>query len=149
MRLVAALDPGGAALRTGAAVLLCVLLWGALAWRRTRQRAVQLGDRFAAASVTASGARATFVVFTSPTCAPCKQALDVVTAVSQRHGGAIGIAALDAASEEALTYGVRSVPTVLLVERSGGVLRTWCDVPSRADVSTAIEEILEAPAATR
>lgn len=84
-----------------------------------------------------------FVVFTSPSCRPCKAALRVVTRAVAAHRGVTEIVTVDAVArpDVALSCDVRSVPTVFLITASGHVVRSWRSVPEEQDALTALRAI--------
>lgn len=79
-----------------------------------------------------------FVVFTAPSCRPCKAALRVVGVAES--DGLIDIRTVDATKrpELATRCAVRALPTVFLVTASGRVLRRWNRVPKEAEVKEAL-----------
>ncbi|MGH2694058.1 MAG: thioredoxin domain-containing protein [Actinomycetota bacterium] len=81
-----------------------------------------------------------FVVFTTPSCRPCKAALKVVDQAAVRTNGMTEVRAVDAMErpELAVRYEVRTIPTVFLITASGHVVRRWRDVPDARDVDDAL-----------
>jgi len=81
-----------------------------------------------------------FIVFTTPSCRPCKAALKVVEEAAARTDEATEVHAVDAMErpELALRYEVRTIPTVFLITASGHVVRRWRDVPDARDVDGAL-----------
>ncbi|MDQ3985078.1 MAG: thioredoxin family protein [Actinomycetota bacterium] len=79
-----------------------------------------------------------FIVFTSPSCRPCKSALRVVREAADQSGGIIEVHAVDSLERQdlATSCNVRSLPTVFLVTASGRVLHRWTAVPPRHEIST-------------
>ena len=132
------LPAAAALLKLGVVVALIAAALVALAIRKRLRARAPAPELFEVLDLPATGTRGTFVVFTSPDCAPCKRALRVVGDVAEAGGGSTAVAAIDAAKDPvAARYGIKSVPTVLLVDRSGRVLRTWRDVPRPADAREA------------
>jgi glutaredoxin len=84
-----------------------------------------------------------FVVFTTPSCRPCKAALRVVETAAERRPGLTEVTTVDAMERSDLTlrYDVRSIPTVFLVTASGHVVQRWRKVPQPAEVETALAAI--------
>ena len=84
-----------------------------------------------------------FVVFTTPSCRPCKAALRVVEAAAAGNRGLTEVTTVDAVqrSDLATRYDVRTVPTVFLITASGHVIRRWRKVPESRDVESALAAI--------
>lgn len=82
------------------------------------------------------------VVFTSPSCRPCKAALQIARGAAQRSPGT-EVRTVDATQRPdlALRYEVRSIPTTFLVTASGHVVRRWRDVPDSGDVEAAVAAV--------
>ncbi|HJR44204.1 MAG TPA: thioredoxin family protein [Actinomycetota bacterium] len=81
-----------------------------------------------------------FVVFTTPSCRPCKAALAVVERAAGNAQGPTEIRTVDATQrpEIAIRYSVRTIPTVFLITASGHVVERWRDVPDPAEVEAAL-----------
>jgi glutaredoxin len=81
-----------------------------------------------------------FVVFTTPTCRPCKAVLRVLDGAVSRSSAPTEIRTVDASArgELANRYHVRTVPTTFLITASGHVVRRWKDVPRPDDVDAAL-----------
>lgn len=84
-----------------------------------------------------------FVVFTTPSCRPCKAALRVVEAAAAGNRGLTEVTTVDALqrSDLATRYDVRTVPTVFLITASGHIIRRWRKVPESRDVESALAAI--------
>lgn len=84
-----------------------------------------------------------FVVFTSPTCAPCKTALRIVQEAAGSSNGLTEVTSVDAhaRADLALRYEVRTVPTVFLITASGHVIERWRDVPDPPSVEAALAQL--------
>ncbi|MEA2434293.1 MAG: thioredoxin 1 [Actinomycetota bacterium] len=84
-----------------------------------------------------------FVVFTTPTCRPCKAVLRVLEGAISRNPAPTEIRTVDASArgELANRYHVRTVPTTFLITASGHVVSRWKDVPTAADVDAALARI--------
>lgn len=81
-----------------------------------------------------------FVVFTTPTCRPCKTAVRVVTDVAATAPGPTEVRTVDATvrPELAIRYEVRTIPTVFLITASGHVVKRWLDVPDPREARAAL-----------
>ena len=81
-----------------------------------------------------------FVVFTTPSCRPCKAALGVVQRAADGASGPTEVRTVDATErpEVAIRYAVRTIPTVFLITASGHVVRRWRDVPDPTEVEVAL-----------
>lgn len=84
-----------------------------------------------------------FVVFTSPSCRPCKSAIQVVGDAIEAAPNPTELVTIDATvhPEVALHHNVRTIPTVFLITASGHVIERWIDVPSRADAVAALSRL--------
>lgn len=84
-----------------------------------------------------------FVVFTTPSCRPCKAALRVVEAAVAEAPGVTEVRTIDAMErpELATKYEVRTIPTVFLITASGHVIRRWREVPEPEDVRVALTAV--------
>jgi glutaredoxin len=84
-----------------------------------------------------------FVVFTTPTCRPCKAVLRVLEGAVSRTPAPTEIRTVDASvrGELANRYHVRTVPTTFLITASGHVVSRWKDVPRPEDVDSALARI--------
>jgi thioredoxin-like negative regulator of GroEL len=85
----------------------------------------------------APGTGPTFVVFTTPTCEPCKAVLRSIDTATQGTGATRTINVRER-SDLALKHGVRSVPTTMLIDGGGRVAHRWTRVPDPDDVRTAL-----------
>ena len=81
-----------------------------------------------------------FVVFTTPTCRPCKAVLRILEGAVERTPAPTEIRTVDASvrGELANRYHVRTVPTTFLITASGHVVDRWRDVPEPRDVDAAL-----------
>ena len=81
-----------------------------------------------------------FVVFTTPACAPCKAALNVVRAAAAKDPGRTEVTTVDALDRHDLAarYDVRAIPTTFLITASGRVVKRWKRVPEPSDVQAAL-----------
>jgi thiol-disulfide isomerase/thioredoxin len=84
-----------------------------------------------------------FVVFTTPSCRPCKAALKVVGGVASKAKGPTEVVAVDATErpEVALAYNVRTIPTVFLITASGHVVKRWREVPDPEDAASLLASV--------
>jgi thiol-disulfide isomerase/thioredoxin len=84
-----------------------------------------------------------FVVFTSPSCTPCRAVLRVVEGAAAATSAPTEVRTVDTTRRHELAerYNIRTVPTTLLITASGHVVARWRDVPRRADVDEALNQI--------
>lgn len=84
-----------------------------------------------------------FVVFTSPSCRPCKSAIQVVTKAMADAPNPTELVTIDATErpEIALHHNVRTIPTVFLITASGHVVERWVDVPTHEGAAEALARI--------
>lgn len=109
-----------------------VLLIGALyaLWRRP--------PRLRSLDLAAIGARGPAIVeFTAPHCPPCRAAMPHLEEASRSSG--VPFLKIDVGDRPDLarTHGIRTVPTIAVVNRSGRVLGTWTRVPANGEVASA------------
>lgn len=84
-----------------------------------------------------------FIVFTSPSCRPCKSAIKVVSDAIAAAPNPTELVTIDATEqpEIALHHNVRSIPTVFLITASGHVIERWVDVPDPQEARAALARI--------
>lgn len=84
-----------------------------------------------------------FVLFSSPSCRPCKAALAVVESVVGKSRGVTEIVQIDATEQPDLAhdYAIRTIPTVFLITASGHVVQRWRSVPDPAEAEAALASI--------
>lgn len=86
-----------------------------------------------------------FVVFTTPTCRPCKAVLRRIHDAVRDGASATPteVRTVDATErrELALRYEVCTVPTTFLITASGHVVERWRDVPEPADLRSAMSRL--------
>lgn len=84
-----------------------------------------------------------FVVFTTPSCRPCKAAIRIVETAVEEAPTVTEVRTIDAIQHPDLVtrYEVRTIPTVFLITASGHVLRRWRDVPEAEDVRVALTAV--------
>ena len=144
--LAAPLDTSGRVVVLVGALVAGLILYVLYRALRTRQGpAVQSLD-VESLGIEDMDAPCAFVVFTTPACRPCKAALRVVHAASDKEEGLSMVTTIDAIerAELAVRYGVRTIPTTFLITASGHVVRRWLDVPDPQEVSAALAEIAAA-----
>jgi thioredoxin 1 len=135
-------DPGGRL-----AILLLAAAGGVLlllAYRLYRSRAAGTPDEVALGEVGLEAqSRPGFLLFTQPSCHPCKAARQVVDAVVEesRHGAAVTAVDTFDRSDLAVRYGVRALPTLLLVAPGGRVVQRWTRVPRREELRASLESL--------
>lgn len=84
-----------------------------------------------------------FVVFTSPSCRPCKAAIRVVSDAAKNGTGVTEVVTVDLTEkpELAIRYEVRTIPTVFLITASGHVVKRWRGVPEPEDAAMMLAAI--------
>jgi thiol-disulfide isomerase/thioredoxin len=84
-----------------------------------------------------------FVIFTSPSCRPCKTAIAVVQKVVASSSAPTEVVTVDATQdpELALELGIRTIPTIFLITASGHVVERWKDVPEIENARSALASI--------
>jgi thioredoxin 1 len=85
----------------------------------------------------------TLVDFWAPWCAPCRMQTPIVEAVAEKVSGRAKVAKVnvDVASQSAAQFGVRSIPT-LVVMKDGKPVSQLVGVQSEAQLVAAIEGAL-------
>ncbi|WHM39976.1 thioredoxin family protein [Streptomyces sp. BPTC-684] len=110
---------------------------------RTRGSAVREdGPRLGAAQLgTELGERATLVQFSSAFCQPCRATRRTLADVAAMVEGVAHVE-IDAEEHLALVraLGIRATPTVLVLDRTGRIVRRAAGQPRRADVIAALGE---------
>jgi thioredoxin 1 len=111
---------------------LLVLLYG---WYRKRWTPLPERLRVEDLGLELMSGCCAFVVFTTPSCRPCKAAVKVVSEIAREAAGPTEVVTVDATQspELALRYEVRTIPTVFLITASGHVVHRWREVPTPAD----------------
>jgi glutaredoxin len=86
-----------------------------------------------------------FVVFTTPTCRPCKAVLRTIDGVLENGASPAPteVRTVDATArhELAVQYEIRTVPTTFLITASGHVVDRWRDVPEPEALRSALERL--------
>jgi glutaredoxin len=86
-----------------------------------------------------------FVVFTTPTCRPCKAVLRTIDGVlgNGKAPAPTEVRTVDAAArhELAVRYEIRTVPTTFLITASGHVIDRWRDVPDPQALQSALDRL--------
>ena len=86
-----------------------------------------------------------FVVFTTPTCRPCKAVLRTIDGVlaGKPSPAPTEVRTVDATArhELAVRYEIRTVPTTFLITASGHVVDRWRDVPEPQALRSALERL--------
>ena len=85
----------------------------------------------------------TLLQFSSPTCAPCRQVRATCAGLAE---GLTGVRHVEIDVEERLdaarALNVWRLPTLLVVDREGRVVRRAVGVPDRAELQAAVTEVL-------
>jgi thiol-disulfide isomerase/thioredoxin len=119
-----------------AVLVASVLLGLAWRWRSGRLRPVR--------GVHGAGP-VTLLQFSSPTCAPCDRLRAVCEAVAADVSGVRHVEVDVAESlDEARAYGVWRVPTLLVVDAAGQVVRRSSGVPDAGKLRAAVREVVNA-----
>lgn len=85
----------------------------------------------------------TFIDFWAPWCGPCRMLAPVVDELANDYEGKASICKVNTDEEQdiAVKYGVRSIPT-LVVLKDGEVVDTMVGVQSKGDISGKIDQAL-------
>lgn len=102
----------------------------------------------ALAALAAPDARATFVQFSAPACAPCRATHRLLTELVAADP-AVGYLQLDAQEhlDLAAAARVRRTPTVLLLDRAGAEVARVSGLPRRAELTAALAAVGADPVA--
>lgn len=113
-----------------AAAVLLVVAALYLLWRRP--------PRLRSLDLEPIGARGPAIVeFTAPNCAPCRAAVPHLEDASQASGVPFLKVDLGDRPDLARVYGIRTVPTIAVVTRTGRVVGTWTRLPANGEVTAA------------
>lgn len=129
-------------------ILLAVAAVGALALLAyTRYRARPAGGpewlNLADFDLELMSSCCAFVVFTTPSCRPCRVLLKVLDGVAQDSAEGTEVVTVDATERADLArrYSVKTVPTTFLITASGHVIARWIDVPAKDEVAGALAAV--------
>lgn len=129
-------------------IIVAVLAVASLAylwWQRRQGRVTHVDDAevFPAASAGVDlAARATFIQFSTPTCARCPGTRRLLLQVAEGAAG-VGHAEVDAIERLDLAdrFGVIRTPTILVVDGAGYVRARMSGPPTREDAIAALDEV--------
>lgn len=132
-------------LRAALVVLVLLAVYVAYrAWRLPPRRLRRIGRL----DLQALGVRGPAILqFSTPACSPCKAAAPRLRAAADHMD--VRFAQIDVAErpEVARRYGIRTVPTIAVVERGGGILGLWTSLPPNGEIADAVR--LAEPRAAR
>lgn len=119
-------------MRLALAALVFLIVGGAyVLWRRPSRRLRRLDLRDL-------GVRGPAIVqFSTRLCAPCKAATPRLEHASSESGVPFVVIDVGERPELARRYGVRTVPTIVVAGRSGGILGTWTRMPADREILDA------------
>ena len=98
-----------------------------------------LPSRFDAADVDMSRGTAMLVEFTTPYCYECKEALPLLKAASRVFDTPLAVIDAKKRPDLASKYSIRSVPTILVVDRKGAVKSGWLGSPPESELIKALQ----------
>jgi len=79
------------------------------------------------------------VQFSTPFCAPCKAAKPHLIDAAGRADVSYAQIDLEQRPDVGERYGIRSVPTIVVADRSGQVLGKWTKLPANGEIRKAAE----------
>lgn len=122
-------------------ILLLVMTLSLLAAAGLRRyfESQHLPRRFDATDVDMSSGTALLVEFTTPYCYECKEALPLLTAASRVFDTPLAVIDAKKRPDLASKYSIRSVPTILVVDRKGAVKHGWLSSPSESELIQALQ----------
>lgn len=114
------------------------LVWLSIHWLRNYFADRHFPERFDRSDVGLNGSGALIVEFTTPYCYECKEALPILKAASVVHSSHLAI--VDAADRPdlAVKYGIKTTPTILIVDRKGKVKSGWWTTPNETELAQAL-----------
>lgn len=129
------------AARIGVLILLGILTWLGAARLRRYFSSGRLPSRIDPLDIRVDGSGA-LIEFTSPYCHECRVALPDLAAASEAHGATFNVIDARRRPDLAHKYGIRTTPTVLVVDRRGSVRAGWVGgIPERADLDLALSRV--------
>jgi thiol-disulfide isomerase/thioredoxin len=125
-----------------AAVVLVAASAAGLVWR-SRSGRVRAEEAVIPAGLASPGAAVTLLQFTSSQCAPCRRVRAVCADVA---AGLDGVEHVEVDVDEHLdavrALNVWRLPTLLVVDRGGRVVRRTVGVPARTELAAAVTDIM-------
>lgn len=121
-------------------VLMAVsgLVWLSIHWLRNYFADRHFPERFDRSDVGLNGSGALIVEFTTPYCYECKEALPVLRAASETHSSHLVVVDASDRPDLAEKYGIKTTPTILVVDRKGRVKSGWWATPSDEELTFAL-----------
>lgn len=122
-------------------ILISVMILSLLAanWLRRYFDSQHLPSRFDATDVDMSRGTALLVEFTTPYCYECKEALPLLKAASRVFDTPLAVIDAKKRPDLASKYSIRSVPTILVVDTKGAVMRGWLSSPPESELIQALQ----------
>jgi thiol-disulfide isomerase/thioredoxin len=82
------------------------------------------------------------VEFTSPFCYDCKLALPVLEELAETHSASLAVIDAKERPDLAAKYAIRRTPTILVVDRRGGIRGGWLGNPPHGEVESVLLDAL-------
>jgi len=114
------------------------LVWLSIHWLRNYFADRHFPERFDRSDVGLNGSGALIVEFTTPYCYECKEALPILKAASVVHSSHLAVVDASDRPDLAVKYGIKTTPTILVVDRKGKVQSGWWTTPSEAELTHAL-----------
>lgn len=124
--------------RLGILAGLAVATWiGIWLLRRWFDRA-DAPARFDLSDVSAEDRSPVLVEFTSPYCHECEAAMPLLKAAALVHDASFQLIDAKVRPDLAGKYGIRRVPTILVVDLKGAVKASWLGTPPETELEAAL-----------
>ncbi len=114
-------------------------VWLSIQWLRNYFADRHFPERFDRSDVGLNGSGALIVEFTTPYCYECKEALPVLEAASKIHSSHLAVVDASDRPDLARKYGIKTTPTILVVDRKGKVKSGWWATPTEDELNQALQ----------
>lgn len=120
-------------------IVLGISVAGVISWMRAYFSTRKFPERFDRSDVGLDSSSALIVEFTSPYCYECKEALPILKAASVVHRSGLAVVDAKERPDLAVKYGVKTTPTILVVDKKGRVTSSWGITPPESELVKALQ----------